>query len=208
MRKPVVAIDGPAGSGKGTIARLLADRLGFAYLDTGILYRAVAYINVGDRNLSTLSISDLLSIPESDLRTDEISAKASEIAKLPNIREILTKLQREFVANPGEGSEGSVLDGRDIATVVVPGADYKIFVTADLEVRAKRRFDALKQANPQITYDEIYQSLAARDEQDRTRKIAPLVFTDDYVLIDTTNDSIEESLEKVARVVEKGKFSK
>ena len=137
MKKPVIAIDGPSASGKGTIARLLAERLGFAYLDTGVLYRAVAYMNVSDDEIANLSIRDLLKIvsetSENVLRTDEISAKASAIAKAPNIREILTKLQREFVLNPGEKYAGSVLDGRDIATVVVPKADCKIFITCKPE---------------------------------------------------------------------------
>jgi cytidylate kinase len=202
MKKPIVAIDGPAGSGKGTVAGLLADRLRFAYLDTGLLYRAVAYS--GERT----SVQNLLKIlretPEDVLRSDSIGSKASEVSKIPEVRQMLLQLQRDFAENPGEEYAGSVLDGRDIATVVVPRADYKIFITADPEIRAARRFEFLKQTDPKITRDEIYRSLVIRDEQDRSRKIAPLIFSEDIydILIDTSKDSIEESFTKVINFME------
>jgi cytidylate kinase len=202
MKKPIVAIDGPAGSGKGTVAGLLADRLRFAYLDTGLLYRAVAYS--GEQT----SVQNLLKIlretPENVLRSDSIGSKASEVSKIPEVRQTLLQLQRDFAENPGEEYAGSVLDGRDIATVVVPGADYKIFITADPEIRAARRFEFLKQTDPKITRDEIYRSLVIRDEQDRSRKIAPLIFSEDVydILIDTSKDSIEESFTKVINFME------
>ncbi|MDR2780861.1 MAG: (d)CMP kinase [Holosporaceae bacterium] len=202
MRKPIIAIDGPASSGKGTIARLLADRLGFAYLDTGLLYRALAYLGESQQP----SVQDVLRVmketPEETLRSEEIGNKASVIAGTQSVREMLLQLQRDFAANPGEKYNGSVLDGRDIATIVVPNADHKIFITAGLEIRVLRRLEFLRQNDPRITYEEVYENLAARDEQDRSRKIAPLVFNESYdALVDTSYDSIEESFGKVIRVI-------
>ncbi|MDR1982243.1 MAG: (d)CMP kinase [Holosporaceae bacterium] len=204
-RKPIVAIDGPAGSGKGTIARMLADHFGFAYLDTGALYRIAAHANVNFDEITNLSVHDLLKIaadtPEDVLKSDIVGCKASDIAKLPHIREVMTQLQREFVANPGNEFGGSILDGRDIGTVVIPNADCKIFITADPEVRAKRRWNFLKITNPLLTYETIYQSIVARDEQDQSRKIAPLTCDESYVLLDTSADTIDMSLAKAVKIV-------
>jgi cytidylate kinase len=143
----------------------------------------------------------LAETPEDILRSEEVGLKASAIAKLPQVRETMTALQRRFIADPG--AKGSVLDGRDIGTVVAPFAECKLFITADVETRAKRRFDVLKRNNFQITLAEIYKKLKARDMQDRSRKNAPLAFTEDYILIDTTNDTPEESTEKAIRTSEK-----
>jgi cytidylate kinase len=194
--KPVIAIDGPAGSGKGTIARRLAEYWKFAYLDTGLLYRLVAYSNMESLKEATIAtlMKLLAEVPDDVLRSEEVGSKASAIAKLPQVRETMTALQRRFIADPG--AKGSVLDGRDIGTVVAPSAECKLFITADVETRAKRRFDILKQNNFQITLAEICKKLKARDKQDRSRKNAPLTFTKDYILIDTTNDTPEESIEK------------
>ncbi|MDR2723767.1 MAG: (d)CMP kinase [Holosporaceae bacterium] len=196
--KPVIAIDGPSGSGKGTIAQRLADYWEFAYLDTGLLYRLVAYKNI--ESLRGTAINDLLKLtketPEKLLRSTEIGIRASEVAKSPEVRTILTEMQRAFMANPGAEYKGAVLDGRDIGTVVAPDADCKIFITADLGERAKRRFESLKQFNPNITFKEIYESLKTRDENDRSRENAPLICTEDYIILDTTTDSPEESFEK------------
>ncbi|MDR2107057.1 MAG: (d)CMP kinase [Holosporaceae bacterium] len=205
MKPKVITIDGPACSGKGTIARRLADRLEFAYLDTGMLYRIVAYADTDPGNFAVFSARDVLSIadsaPEGILRSDAVGRKASEIAVLPQVREIITKLQRDFIAHPGDGYAGSVLDGRDTGTAVAPDADCKIFVTADLEVRAKRRFDFLKETNPNLTFEEILQSLTLRDEQDQSRAIAPMICDDNYVILDTSLDSPEESVAKAFEIV-------
>jgi cytidylate kinase len=205
MRKTVIAIDGPAGSGKGTISRLLADRLGFSYLDTGLLYRALAYL--GQEKWESVQILEFInSTPKDVFRSDEISNKASAIAKLPEVRKMLLQLQRDFAANPGKEYGGAILDGRDIATVIVPDANHKIFITADLAVRALRRFVSSKRSDPDLTYEDVYQNLAIRDEQDKSREIAPLVFNDSYdILIDTSKDSIEESFAKAYESVMAGK---
>ncbi|MDR1561004.1 MAG: cytidylate kinase [Holosporaceae bacterium] len=202
--KPVVAIDGPAGSGKGTLAKKIASYFNFAYLDTGLLYRIIAHMEMQSDEIRQVQIDDLLTLkgmPPDLLRSESTSAKASEIAKMPEIREIMTKLQRDFAASPGDIYMGSVLDGRDIGTVVIPDAACKIFVTANLKVRAMRRFNSLRTTNRQITYEEIYENLEARDKQDQSREIAPLAFNDSYTLIDTSNDTIDESFAKAVKIV-------
>lgn len=203
--KPVIAIDGPAGSGKGTIAGRLAEYWEFAYLDTGLLYRLVACHNI--ESLKEMTVASLMQLlaetPNDVLRSEEVGSKASAIAKLPQVRKVLTALQRHFIADPGVAYKGSVLDGRDIGTVVAPSAECKLFITADVEIRAKRRFDALKQINSKITLTEIYEKLKARDTQDCSRKNAPLTLAEDYVIIDTTNDTLDESIEKAIHASEK-----
>lgn len=203
---PVIAIDGPAGSGKGTMARRLASHFGFAYLDTGMMYRAVAYLNLSADKLSQLSITDFMNavckIPNANLRTDEVSLKTSTLSKQPKIRENMTRLQREFAGNPGEKYKGAILDGRDIGTVVVPDAVCKLFVTADVKVRAERRFAAIKQTNKQATFDEVYENLKKRDEQDSSRNIAPMKFDESYVLVDTSKETVKESFARVVKIVE------
>ncbi|MCR5224987.1 MAG: cytidylate kinase [Alphaproteobacteria bacterium] len=203
---PVVAIDGPAGSGKGTMARKLASHFGFVYLDTGMMYRAVAYLNLSADKLSWLSIADFMAavrkIPDANLRTDEVSLKTSTISKQPEIRESMVRLQREFAKNPGKKYKGAILDGRDIGTVVVPDAVCKLFITADVKVRAERRFVAIKQTNKQATFDEVYENLKKRDEQDSSRNIAPMKFDESYVLVDTSKETAKESFAKVVKIVE------
>jgi cytidylate kinase len=203
-RKPVIAVDGPAGGGKGVIARMLADHFGFAHLDTGALYRVAVHINLNFDEVTDLSVHDLLKIaagiPESILKSDAIGRRASDVARFPRVREVITQLQREFAANPGN-NRGSILDGRDIGTVVIPDADCKIFITANPEIRAKRRFDFLKAIDPKIVYEEIYQSIVARDEQDRSRKIAPLICDESYVLLDTSDDTPDTSFLRAVKIV-------
>jgi cytidylate kinase len=205
MNKPVVAIDGPAGSGKGTIAHMLADYFKFAHLDTGLLYRIVAHANINFNETIDWSVYDLLKIiddvPENILKSDIVGRQASDIARLPQVREAMIKLQREFAKNPESKYEGSILDGRDIGTVVIPDADCKIFITADPEVRAKRRFDFLRITNPHIIYEEILKSIIVRDEQDRSREIAPLVCDESYILLDTSKDTVDSSFLKAVAMV-------
>jgi cytidylate kinase len=238
--KPIIAVDGPAGSGKGTMARKLANHFGFAYLDSGMIYRAFACMDMAfsDNNsalngltdnsdfLDTLSdifrieddennfnnyqfygnagdfIESIQSIPENVLRSEIIGMEASKLAKLPEIREIINNIMREFAANPGEKYFGTILDGRDIGTVVFPNADCKIFLTSSAEIRAKRRFESMKSVNPNISFDEIYKNLKTRDEQDYSRGIAPLSFDESYIIVDNSIDTIEESFIKLTKIIE------
>ena len=194
--KPVVAIDGPAGSGKGTLARMIASHFSFVYLDTGLLYRTVAFLNAPLTELKDIrKLLDITAeLTEEQLRSPENSARASDIAKNPEVRDIMTHLQRDFIQLYNE--KGVVLDGRDIGTVVVPDACCKLFVTADLKERAKRRFADLKNEN--TTFDEVYNNMKLRDAQDKSRKIAPLTCDKTYIVIDTTGQSVQESF-KICR---------
>ncbi len=190
---PVIAIDGPAGSGKGTLARMIASHFSFVYLDTGLLYRTIAFLNIPLEKIKNLSVKEILNtmakLTDEQLRSTENSVRASNIAKLPEIREIMTSLQRDFIHL--YETRGIVLDGRDIGTVVVPDACCKLFITADLKERARRRHADLKDKN--TTFEEIYNNIRLRDIQDKSRKIAPLTCDENYIVIDTTRQSVEES---------------
>ena len=200
MKKPIVAIDGPAGSGKGTMAHRIASHFGFIPLDTGLLFRTMGFIeNPLGRNLSVkevLAVADQLT--DAQLRSDENSARASEIAKDPEMRELIANLQREYVDLHRD--RGAVLDGRDIGTKIFPDACCKIFLTADLEERARRRFADMK--DQEVSFESVFNNMKSRDEQDRSRKIAPLVCDDSYVVVDTTNQTIEEAFEQCKSIVE------
>lgn len=211
--KVVIAVDGPAASGKGTLARKLAERLGYAYLDTGALYRAVALATLetggdpsfyGDvepalaivkRNLTP----ELLANPA--LRTAAVSDGASKVAAIPEVRLDLLDFQREFASNPPGNLGGAVLDGRDIGTVICPNADVKFFVTATADVRAKRRFAEMTSSNENLTVDSVKQDLIARDLRDQSRKIAPTIAADDAYVLDTTALGIGETLEEAVAVI-------
>lgn len=200
----VVAIDGPAGSGKGTIAQYLSDRFHLAYLDTGLLYRIAAYFDIAqDKITSVQSLLDKAGeIDLKELRTEEVGKKASVIAKNLQMREIMTDIQRAFACNPGELYNGAILDGRDIGSVVVPDAACKLFVTASLEIRAQRRLESFLQSGKATTFQKVYDGLNSRDLQDKTREFSPLTFDKSYVIIDTSFETIEESCIKVAKIVE------
>lgn len=201
--KPVVAIDGPAGSGKGTLARMIASHFNFVYLDTGLLYRTVAFLNVSLEKIKSMKIEDLLNVADQltdeQLRSSENSTRASNIAKMPEIRDIMTRLQRDFIDLYSD--KGVVLDGRDIGTVVAPDACCKLFITADLEERAKRRFADLKGKN--ITFEEVFNNMKHRDAQDKSRKVAPLTCDETYIVVDTTRQSAQESFQICKEEVKK-----
>lgn len=201
--KPVVAIDGPAGSGKGTLARMIASHFNFIYLDTGLLYRVVAYLGVSLEMVRSMKVEDILEVAknltEKQLRSPENSVRASDIAKMPEIREVMTRLQRDFIDLYKD--KGVVLDGRDIGSVVVPDACCKLFVTADLEERARRRFADLR--DKKMTFAEVYDSMKLRDVQDKTREVAPLTCDETYIVIDTTGQSVQESFKICEKEVEK-----
>lgn len=207
MTKLIIAIDGPAASGKGTLAREIAREFGFTYLDTGLLYRLVGLqiLNMeGDpkkeeeaaeiaRHLADNFRPEYLENP--DLKSDEAGNAASQVAAHPSVRAALMDLQRNFPQTTDK--PGVVVDGRDIGTVIFPDADLKYFVTADAEVRAKRRYEELKAANREEPYEKILHEMKLRDERDTGRKHAPTRKAEDAIELDTTELSIEDTLEKV-----------
>ena len=197
----IVAIDGPAGSGKGTIAKKLAEYFNLSYLDTGILYRAVALqmltegINENDYR-SAQKVAQQVSIASIDhtgIRTRAVSDLASKIATISTVRQELLTRQRRFAQNPDPDKDGAILDGRDIGTIVCPNADFKLFIMAELEIRAKRRWKELLQSDPTVIYCEVLEEMRSRDERDTNREDAPLVVTSDALVIDTSNKSIDVS---------------
>lgn len=197
----IVAIDGPAASGKGTIAKKLAEYFNLSYLDTGILYRAVALqmLNKGMNEKDSQSAEkaarqvSIASIDHTEIRTRAVSDLASKIATISGVREELLDRQRRFAQNPDPGKGGAILDGRDIGTVVCPHADFKIFIMADLEIRAKRRWKELLQSDPTVIYCEVLEEMRSRDERDTNRKDASLAVTSGALVIDTSNKSIDVS---------------
>ena len=209
MRK-VIAVDGPAGAGKSTVSKIVAARLGFTYIDTGAMYRAVGlkFLNSGQpftenflaeitRDID-IKLDDKAKVfldgvdVTKEIRTPEVSKLASDVSKYGFVRKKLTDLQREMAA------EGAVImDGRDIGTQVLPNADVKIFLTATLDERARRRFEELKAKGQSVTLDAIKLEIAARDKQDSEREIAPLKQADDAILIDSTGLTVDEVVAKI-----------
>lgn len=192
---PIIAVDGPAGAGKGTVARRLAARLRFAYLDTGLLYRAVGMkvlAQGGDPSSADDAAPAAQQLTAADLdrdglRRDEAAAAASKVAAIPAVRAALLDFQRTFAASPPDGSAGAVLDGRDIGTVICPDADLKIFLTASLDVRVARRLEELRQRGLPAIHSEVLHDMQERDRRDATRSVAPLAAAKDAFVIDTSN---------------------
>lgn len=206
----VIAVDGPSASGKGTLARSLAQNLGLRYLDTGKLYRAVAY-KIKDMNIDFEDKNSIIDaclpyckdISEDDVSNPNLTIEgvgniASKIAAIPRIRSELLDFQRE-VAKSGNGA---VLDGRDIGTIVCPDAQIKLFITANLENRTERRYKELQNKGFPVRYNEIKEELQKRDERDKNRQVAPLVMAPDAVSIDTTNFSADEVLNMALSIIE------
>lgn len=187
-----VAIDGPAAAGKGTIGRAVAARFGFAHLDTGLLYRAVgARVLRGERAADaalSLTPNDLAD-PDA-LRTPEAAQAASKVAVIPEVRDALLDFQRAFAHRIG----GAVLDGRDIGTVICPGAEVKLFVTASAEVRARRRFDELLLRGLDVEYQSVLKDVQARDTRDAERATAPMIAANDALTLDTSEMSAEAAI--------------
>ena len=206
--KFIVAIDGTAASGKGTLAKKTANHFGFKYLDTGILYRVVAYYLKSAEihsEISKQNVQDSLRLlinkdfQLSHLRNEEISLKASIISKNKIVRDNLLTYQREFAMQEG----GTVLDGRDIGTVVCPNADIKIFVDADIEIRAKRRYDQYlkKNSNSNLNLSDIIVDLTKRDYIDKNRQLSPLAPAKDAYLLDTSNITSDDGLKKIIQII-------
>jgi len=202
----IIAVDGPAASGKGTIARALAKHYNLPHLDTGLLYRAVAQTlidNDGDPTneadaLAACSFDDAI-LDDPRLRDEPASKMASIISTHPLVRSALITRQRAFAHQPG----GAVLDGRDIGTVIVPEADAKLFIRATSQIRARRRHDELRKAGSTLSYDRVLSDIKARDLRDSTRAAAPLRQADDAIALDTSFLSIEAAITHAINSVEK-----
>ncbi len=203
----IIAIDGPAASGKGTLARRIAQKFGLTYLDTGSLYRAVAASllaaggNPADEAAAAAAARDVVpgSIDEATLRRDDIGQAASVVAAQPAVRQALLDTQRR-IARTGSGA---VLDGRDIGTVVCPDADVKLFVQAEPEVRAERRYRELSERGQTANYDNVLRDLRERDARDRERAQAPLKPADDAHLLDTSKLDIEAAFRAAVDIIER-----
>ncbi len=215
----IIAIDGPSGAGKSTLGRMLARALGLLYIDTGAMYRAVALAVIegsasttDDQAIAEIARRariDLAGDPDSlqvlldgrdvsdEIRAPRVSHTASLVSTIPGVRRELVRRQREL----GEREGGVVLDGRDIGTVVFPNADIKFFLTATPEERADRRFDEERARKQDIHYEDVLRDINQRDERDSTRADSPLAIAEDAVVVDTTDLSIEEVLEKMLVVV-------
>ena len=206
-KKPVIAIDGTSGSGKGTLAGNLCKKMQFDHLDSGSLYRIVALKLLYNGNLETpltsleIRFNDIERIKikyKEDLRSEKVSKLSSEIAKKKQVRDFLLEFQRNFADTPPNGV-GSVIDGRDIASVIIPKAEVKIFVDAKLEVRARRRLNQLGLGKDK--YYQILKSLEERDMNDKYRKESPLVMTNESFLIDTSkldeNEVVDKALDYI-----------
>ena len=201
----IIAVDGPAASGKGTLARRLAAHFDYAYLDTGSLYRALAFdvlrrgeapenASAGLRAAKALDLA-MLNDPDilTALRTDAVGTAASLIAAQPDTRTAILQIQRDIADKPPDDKAGAVLDGRDIGTIVCPQAAHKIFVTARAEIRAERRWQELHQHDPQVSLKEVLADLESRDQRDSARATAPMRAAQDAHLLDTSDLSIEET---------------
>ncbi|NNG67968.1 (d)CMP kinase [Caldanaerobacter subterraneus] len=211
-----IAIDGPAGAGKSTVAKKLAKLLGFTYIDTGAMYRAITLkvlrenISLEDeeRIIEAARKSDISLDGErvfldgedvsEEIRKPIISEKVSVVSQIPEVREILVKKQRKIA----EG-KNVVMDGRDIGTVVLPDAQFKFFLTASLEERARRRYEELKNKGTEVKYEEVLEEIKKRDSLDSGRKTSPLTIPEGAILIDTTDLTEEEVVERVYEAIRK-----
>jgi len=202
----IITIDGPAASGKGTIARRVAEHYGLPHLDTGLLYRGVA-VRLLDRGHALDDVKaaiaaalelDIDLLDAERLRARSVGEAASRVAVFPEVRTALLKLQKDFARRP----EGAVLDGRDTGTVIAPEADVKIFVTASAEMRARRRFRELAAKGGEMTLDAVLAAIRERDRRDSERAIAPLKAAPDAVLLDTTDLDIEAAFRAALSIVE------
>ena len=210
----IIAVDGPAASGKGTLARRLATHFDFAYLDTGALYRAVALsVILAGGNLENESDAvaaaeslDMARLEDSDfaarLRTAETGLAASIVAAMPRVRAAILAAQRQFATQPPDGKKGAILDGRDIGTIVCPDAAAKLFITARAEIRAERRFAELRVNDGSLNLETVLADIHARDARDEGRATAPMKQADDAPLLDTSDLSIEEAFVAALALVE------
>jgi len=203
-----IAIDGPAGAGKSTVAKIVADKLNMTYIDTGAMYRALTLLSIRHNKRDINDIIKLAKQAEikivgnniyvnnedvsDDIRSIEVTNEVSKISKIPEIRIVMTQLQREMAK-----SKGIVMDGRDIGTTVLPDAEYKFYLTANLKERAIRRYREMMQRGQNVTLEQIEKDIMARDFQDKMRDFSPLKVAEDAVIIDTTNRTILQVVEEI-----------
>jgi len=208
----IIAIDGTAASGKGTLAKRISKEFEFAYLDTGKLYRLVAYIIIKDK-INSNDINEVknrftnfnfedISLKISTLKSDEVGKMASLIAGYKELRDILLQYQKEFAFKKHHNKKGVVLDGRDIGTVVLPEANLKFFVDANVETRAERRWKELISLGQSTIKRNVLKDLRSRDERDSQRKHSPLIPASDAILLDTTNLSVDEVFSSAKKYIE------
>jgi cytidylate kinase len=205
----LIAVDGPAASGKGTIAKRLAAHYGLAHLDTGLLYRAVGHAMMAkadapDFEHQAIEIAQHLDVTQLDeevLSTAEVGLAASKVARIPEVRTALNQLQFDFLKKP----QGAILDGRDIGTRICPHADVKLFITAEPATRARRRTDQLLTRGLNVTYDEILEQIEKRDKDDRANPAGAFFQAADAHLLDTSKLSIEAAFQAAIDIVERDK---
>jgi cytidylate kinase len=203
----IIAIDGPAASGKGTLAKRVAAHFGYACLDTGLLYRAVARdLRAAEQPLDNVAAAewaarslDPASLDDASLRHPGVGEAASVVAKIPEVRAALLAVQRDFAAQ----EPGAVLDGRDIGTVVCPDADVKLFIKAQVEIRARRRYEELIKRGEPVTYERVLETIKARDARDSGRADAPMAIAPDALLLDTTNLDIEAAFDAAVGLIKR-----
>ncbi len=205
-----IAIDSPAAAGAGTIGRAISKHYNLFYLDTGKIYRYIAYLKLNfpkkfnnkflKSKISSLNKKDL---SNKNLLTDEVGTLASLLAKIKSIRKIVHKLQLTFAYNPPKKYRGSCLDGRDITYKIVPDADFKFYITANIKIRAQRRFKELKNLKKNISYGEVLKSIKKRDKNDLNRKVSPLKKTKDSLLINTTNLNKRACFLKIKKIIDR-----
>ena len=205
----IIAIDGPAAAGKGTLARRLAQHLNLAYLDTGLIYRAVGkkMLIVGaDPENAAASEAEARAMRSEDLlleglRTDEVAQMASKVSAVPGVRAALLEFQRNFATSPPIGKAGTVLDGRDIGTVVCPEAPHKLFVTASMKVRAERRVKELQDRGLKAIYSRVFEDMKERDARDSERAVSPLEPAMDAHTLNTSNLSADQVFQAALQLI-------
>jgi len=205
-----IAIDSPAAAGAGTIAKAISKHYNLFYLDTGKIYRFLAYLKIKypkkfknsfiKKKIKLLRVKDL---SDKNLLSNQVSLESSKISKFKSIRKIVHSFQLNFAYNPPSKYNGSCLDGRDITYNIVPDADFKFYITANLKTRALRRFKELKSINNKITYNDVLKSIKNRDKSDKNRNVAPLKKTKDSLLINTTNLTKRACFLKIKKIIDK-----
>ncbi len=215
----IIAIDGPAAAGKGTLARMLAEHYGFDCLDTGKLYRAVGLglmrkgLNPSDAKSAAIVAKSMTpeTIPtlmaDSEITSDEAGKAASVVSVFPEVRKALLDFQQNYANNPPSG-KGAILDGRDIGTVICPNAKIKLFVTASIEKRAERRYKELQERGDKVIYDTVLEDMKVRDARDSGRDTAPLTAAKDALVLDTSDLNAKEVFATVMEHIEKNKAKK